>query len=98
MLVHILPRIYNIAWGTSRRVRSVARDLTSPTSSRRSPNKSSSSSCSVSGLLIDRWTGFRRGREEYGEGVDVFRLKDGGLVGFFIRLECAAENLKLIAG
>jgi hypothetical protein len=28
----------------------------------------------------------------------VFRLKDGGFVGFFIRLECAAENLKLIAG
>lgn len=29
--------------------------------------------------------------------LDEFRLNAGGFVDFFIRLECAAENLKLIA-
>lgn len=47
---------------------------------------------------MDRWTGFRRGKPEKEDELEEFRLKDGGLVGFFIRLECAAENLKLIAG
>lgn len=97
MAFHILPRTYMIACDTSRSVRSVARLLTSPASSSLSPNKSSSSSSSwFSGFEADLWTGFRRGRAEKEEELDELRLKDGGLLDFFIRLEWAAENLKLI--
>ena len=86
-----------MACATSRSVRSVARAWTSPTSSRRSPKKSSSSSSSRSGLLAERWTGFRRGRSEYGvEKAEELRLKVGGLEGFFTLLECARLILKPI--
>lgn len=84
-----------IACATSRSVRSVARAFASPMSSSRSPNSSSSSSSL--GLEADLWIGFRRGREEKGEDEE-FRFRFGGFVDFLMRLECAAENLKLIAG
>lgn len=87
--------MYKIACATSRSVRSVAGAFTSPTSSNLSPKKSSSSS--ASGLVFDRFKGLLRGREEKAVFVEEdARLNVGGFVDFLMRLECAAENLKLI--
>jgi hypothetical protein len=46
-------------------------------------------------LGFDFCIGFRRGREAYGEGVEVLRWKAGGF-DFLIRLECAALNRRAI--
>lgn len=40
--------------------------------------------------------GFRRGKEEYGDVPEEERLKAAGLEGFFMRVECAAERLKVL--
>ena len=47
--------------------------------------------------MFERWTGFRRGKEEKGK-EEEFRFRFGRLLDFPMRLEWAAVNLKLIAG
>jgi len=82
MGLNIWARVYWIAWGTSRSVRSVMRNWTSPASWSLSPKTSSSSSFSLGGGA------FRRGREV----KEVLRLKRGaGFLGFLMRLEGAAK-------
>ena len=70
----------------------MAKAFTSPISSSRSSKRSESSS---SGFVFERGRGLRRGRVEKGEDEE-FRFSVAGLEGFFMRLEWAAVNLKLM--
>lgn len=67
----------------------------SPASVRRSVNSSSSES-ELGCLDLVFWRGLRRGREEKGDEEEEERERFGGLDDFLMRLEWAAENLKLI--